>query len=106
MNEVPPIEAHLINTPYLINRELHFSVKPNTRGDDMGSICGRCDLENWCFGITAPSRKDAHISLDVPRIRKITSSDTSNCGIIIDLLAKKNEIQVSFSPRLGYSPTT
>ncbi len=97
-------EAHLINTPREYNRELYFSVKPNVHGDDMASICGRCDLEPWCFGTTAPNRKDAHISLDVPRIRKIISSDTSNCGIIIDLLVKKNEVQPGFFPKPGFSP--
>ncbi len=98
-------EAHLFNTPREYNRELYFSVKPNDRGDDMASICGRCDLEDWCFGITAPSRKDAHIGLDNPRIRKITSSDSSNCGIILDLVAKKSEVQKDFIPKLGYSAT-
>ena len=96
-------EAHLINTPREYKRELYFSVAPNTRGDDMGSICGRCDLEPWCFGILSPFRKDAHISPDAPRIRKITTSDTSNCGIIPDLVAKKNETQSGFYPKLGYS---
>jgi len=98
------IEAHLINTPREYNRELYFSVAPNSRGDDMASICGRCDLEPWCFGITASKRKDAHISLNVPRIRKITSTDTSNCGIIPDLIAKKDENEPGFFPKLGYSP--
>ena len=105
MTEVHQPEAHLINTPRVIKRELYFSVAPNDRGDDMGSICGRCDLEPWCSGIPFPFRKDAHISLDVPRIRKITSSDTSNCGIIIDLVAKKSETQSGFFPKLGYSAT-
>lgn len=108
MTEVHPIEAHLIDTPYLVNRELHFSVKPNDRGDDMDSICGRCNLELWCFGIINPrrNRKDARINLDVPGIKKITSSDTSNCGIITDIMAKKNEVQSGFFPKLGYLPTT
>ena len=105
MTEVHPIEAHLINTPREIKRELYFSVAPNTRGDDMASICGRCDLEPWCSGIPFPFRKDAHISLDVPKIRNITSSDTSNCGIIPGLVAKKSEIQPGFSLKLGYSAT-
>ena len=98
-------EAHLINTPREYNRELYFSVKPNNRGDDMASICGRCDLEKWCFGNIAPHRKDARISLDVPRIRNIISSDSSNCGIIPDLMAKKSEVQKGFIPKLGYSTT-
>jgi len=106
MTEVHQPEAHLINTPREINRELYFSVKPNDPGDDMGSICGRCDLDLWCSGIPFPFRKDAHISLDVPKIRKITSSDTSNCGIIPGLVANKNKTQPGFSLKLGYSPTT
>lgn len=97
-------EAHLIGTPHVINKELYFSVVPNTRGDDMNSICGRCGLEDWCFGIIDSFRKDARINLDPPRIRKITSSDTSNCGIIPDLVAKKSETQSGFFPKLGYSP--
>jgi len=98
-------EAHLINTPRVINKELHFSVKPNVHGDDMGSICGRCDLEHFCFGIIDPlrNRKDARINLNVPRIRNITIDDTSNCGIILDLVARKSEVQKGFFPKLGYS---
>lgn len=98
-------EAHLINTPREYNREVYFSVKPNVRGDDMASICGRCNLEHWCFGVTAPHRKDARISLDAPKIRNITSSDTSNCGIILDLVAKKDKVEPGFFLKRGYSAT-
>jgi len=40
---------------------------------------------------------------DSPRIKKIKTTDTSNCGIISDLVAKKNETQSGFYPKLGYS---
>lgn len=97
------IEAHIIKGPRRYNDNLFFSVAPNERGDDMGSICGRCDLEDWCFGETLPHRKDARIGLTAPRIRKITIKDSSNCGIILDLVAKKDEVQPGFIPTPRYS---
>ena len=42
-------EAHLINEPRRYHDQLRFSVAPNEKGDDMASICGRCDLEPWCL---------------------------------------------------------
>ncbi len=98
-------EAHLINEPRRYHDQLRFSVAPNEKGDDMASICGRCDLEPWCFGVISPHRKDARINLTVPRIRKITTDDFSNCGIILDLVAKKDEIQPGFFPKLSPSVT-
>lgn len=98
-------EARLINTPYLKGRELHFSVAPYDTDVDMASICKRCNLNDVCFGTTYPHRKKAHINLDSPRIKNITTDDTSNCGIILDIVARKSEVQKGFIPKLGYSTT-
>lgn len=98
-------EAHLINEPYLKGKELYFSVAPYNPDVDMASICKRCNLSDVCFGTTYPHCKDAHLNLGAPRIRNITMGDTSNCGIILDLVAKKSEVQKGFIPKLGYSTT-
>jgi len=98
------IEAHLINTPYRVGNDLHFSVVPNLPKFDMASICRRCGLSDWCFGSIYLSCKDARINLRALGIKKITSTDVSNCGIIPDLMANKEEVQWGFFPRPGYSP--
>ena len=101
------VEAYLTNTPYREGNKLHFSATPILPNVDMASICHRCNLEDWCDGsIIHPPIKKAHIKFDDPRIREITSSDTSNCGIAIDLSAiKKEEIQLDLFPRRGFSST-
>jgi len=92
-------EAHLINEPRRHHDHLHFAVAPNEKGIDMASICSRCDLSAWCFGVTSSYRKDARINLTVPRIRHITTHDSSNCGVVLDLVAKKDEVQPGFFPK-------